>query len=197
MGNSAALLDSERALRFLTTAPYIDSGEGGLSANDSETAGKLVDAAKRVSEREMSKYIEIRGLDRVNHGLQLKEKYRKYLLSLDKDPEVVWNRLEQRAKTAVRKAMKCGLAVEWGSHLLSDFVNVESRITRDLGAPCQREPFYRNILEEFPGRAEHCLVRYREEFIGGALSVTFKKTLVGYAGGCLKAYRDMAIMNLL
>jgi FemAB-related protein (PEP-CTERM system-associated) len=189
------LIRSKLFGRFLTTAPYI--GDGGLLADDVETAGNLVDAAQKVAAREMAKYVEIRGRQRVNHGLQPKEKYCIYCLSLDADPGVVWDRLEKRARTAVRKATKCGLAVEWGSHLLSDFVDVESRLMRDLGTPCHREQFYRNILEEFAGRAEICMVRYRERFIGGGLIVAFKKTIAWQAGGCLRAYRDMAGMNLL
>jgi len=180
---------------FLTTAPYI--GEGGILANNSETAGELVDAARGAPAAGMAEYIELRGLDRAGHGLQLNEKYCTFILSLDKDPEVVWHRLEKRARTAVRKAIKCGLSVEWGSHLLSDFVDVESHLQRDLGTPCHGAAFYRNILEEFPGRAEICMVRYRERFIGGGLIVAFKNTIVWYAGGCLRAYRDTASMNLL
>lgn len=189
------LIRSKLFGRFLTAAPYI--GDGGLLANDSETAGNLVAAAQKVAAREMAEYIEIRGRERIGHGLQLKEKYCTYSLNLDPDPEVVWDRLEQRARTAVRKAMKCDLAVEWGSHLLSDFVDIESRLMRDLGTPCHGELYYRNILEEFTGRAEICMVRYRERFIGGGLIVAFKKTIVWHAGGCLRAYRDMAGTNLL
>jgi len=116
---------------------------------------------------------------------------------LDPDPTVVWARLEKRARTAVRKAIKYGLAVESGSHLLSDFVDVIGRLMRDLGTPSHRQPFYRNILEEYAGRAEIFMVRHREGFIGGGLAVAFKKTLSWLYGGCLKAYRDMAAMNLL
>lgn len=189
------LIRSKLFGRFLVTAPYI--GEGGLLANDTETAGTLVDAAKKVSEREKAQYVEIRGLHKVDHGLQLKEKYCVYLLGLDPDPTVVWARLENRARKAVRKATKFNLTVESGSHLLSDFVDVENRLMRDLGTPCHREPFYRHILEEYAGRAEIFMVRYREKFIGGGLTVAFKNTLVWLYGGCLQAYRYTAAMNLL
>ena len=181
--------------RFLATAPYLSYG--GLLAKDSTTAGVLVDAARELAMEERAKYVEIRGFHKINHGLQLKDKYCTYLLPLDSDPEVVWTRLEHRARKAVRKAMKCGLAVERGSHFLGDFVEVVSRLMRDLGTPFHGEPFYRNILEEFADRAEIFMVRHRDGFIGGGLTVVFKETLVWPYGGCLKAYRGLAGMNLL
>jgi len=68
---------------------------------------------------------------------------------------------------------------------------------RDLGTPFHREIFYRNILAEFSDRAEIFMVRYRDRFIGGGLTVISKDTLTWPYGGCLKDYRHLAGMNLL
>jgi serine/alanine adding enzyme len=181
--------------RLLATAPYLSYG--GLLAKDTSTAGTLVNGARELAIEERAKYVEIRGLHKVDPSLQFKGKYCTYLLPLDPDPEVVWTRLEKRARTAVRKAMKSGLAVECGTHLVRDLVEVLCRLMRDLGTPFHGELFYRNILEAFSGCAEIFMVRYRDGFIGGGITVSFKETLAWVYGGCLKAYRDTAAMNLL
>jgi FemAB-related protein (PEP-CTERM system-associated) len=181
--------------RFLATAPYLSYG--GLLAQEEDGIRALVGAAKELAREKEASYLEIRGLNTVGHGLRLKEKYCTYLLPLDPDPKAVWARLEKRARTAVRKAMKSGLAVEWGSHLVSDFVEVLCRLMRDHGTPYHGESFYRNIVEAFSGRTEIFMVRYRDGFIGGGFTVTFKETLAWLCGGCLKAYRGLAAMNLL
>jgi len=67
------LIRSKLFGRLLATAPFLSYG--GLLANDSETAGKLVNAARKLTAEKKAKYAEIRGLNRVKHGLQLKEKY--------------------------------------------------------------------------------------------------------------------------
>src|SRR5215472_17341914 len=66
--------------RFLATAPYLSYG--GLLAKDPTTAGALVDAARELACSEQAKYVEIRGLQRVGHALDLKDKYCTLVLPL-------------------------------------------------------------------------------------------------------------------
>lgn len=181
--------------RFLVTAPYLS--HGGLLVEDKEAACVLVKGAQKLALEQRAQYVEIRGLSRVDHGLRLKDRYCIYLLPLNPDPAMVWARLEKRARTAVRKAIKSGLTVDRGPHLVHELAEVLGRVMRDLGTPCHREAFYRNILEQFPDRVEIFMVRFRDAFVGGGLTVTFKDTLAWPYGGCLKTYRDLAAMNLL
>lgn len=189
------LIKSRLFGRFLTTAPYLSYG--GLLAEDEEAARALVEAAKELAYEQKARYVEIRGLNKVGHGLQLKEKYCMYLLSLAPDPEAVWRGLEKRARSAVRRAINSGVTVEWGAHLMSDFVEILCRLMRDLGTPFHGEPLYRNILDEFSGQAEIFMARYQGRLIGAGLTVTTGKTLAWPYGGCLKIYRDLAAMSLL
>lgn len=181
--------------RFLVTAPYLS--HGGLLAEDEQVAGALVEAARMLAVQKRVEYVEIRGLDKIGQGLRLKEKYCTYLLPLDSDPELVWSGMEKRARNTVRKAMKSGLLVEQGPHLLSDFARASNRLMHELGTPFHGEAFFRNILTEFKDRAQIFMVRHRDGFIGGGLTVTFRETIAWVYGGCLKAYRDTAAMNLL
>ncbi len=49
----------------------------------------------------------------------------------------------------------------------------------------------------FPAALSYFMVRYRDRCIGGGLTVAFKGTMAWIYGGCLKAYRELAGMNLL
>jgi FemAB-related protein (PEP-CTERM system-associated) len=189
------LIRSKLFGRSLVTAPYLSYG--GLCADNQAASCCLIEAAQKVCREQKARYVELRSLSKVQHSLQLKEKYCTYLLGLNPDPDVVWATLEQRARTAVRKAVKSGVSIERGPQFLGDFVAVIERLMRDLGTPSHGELFYRHIVEEFSGRTEIFVVRYQEKFIGGGLTISFKDTLAWVYGGCLKAYRDLAAMNLL
>jgi FemAB-related protein (PEP-CTERM system-associated) len=70
----------------------------------------------------------------------------------------------------VRKGQKSDLAVSWGAHdQLSDFYAVFCRNMRDLGTPVYGRRLFTAILDQFPDRAEICVVRAGNLPVGGAL----------------------------
>jgi FemAB-related protein (PEP-CTERM system-associated) len=181
--------------RFLATAPYLSYG--GLLATDPAAAGALVDAARKVAEVERARYVEIRGRELIGHSLALKDKYCTLLLPLGPDPDALWGRFEGRARKSVRKALRSGLSVVRGHHLVEAFAEVASRHMRDLGTPFHRLDFYRNILSEFPDRSDILMARRDDRYIGGLLLVTSKDTIFPLYGGGLTGYRTFAPMSLL
>jgi FemAB-related protein (PEP-CTERM system-associated) len=56
-----------------------------------------------------------------------------------------------------------------GADVLNDFYGVFSRNMRDLGTPVYGKRLFRAILEQFPERAEICVVRAGAKSIAGAL----------------------------
>lgn len=182
--------------RSLVSAPFLS--HGGICADEEDAARALINAARSLCWDERARYVEVRNLQAVGHGLRLKDCYCVYLLSLDPDPEVIWARFEpHRARTATRKATRFGLVVERGAHLLDTFVAVAAQQMRDLGTPFHSRFFYRTILEEFPGEAEIFTVRRRGQVLGGGLTVTVRDTLHWIYGGCLNSSREVAANSLL
>jgi FemAB-related protein (PEP-CTERM system-associated) len=181
--------------RFLTTAPYLSYG--GLLASDPATACVLVDAARKLARTERARYVEIRGRQRVGHSLDLKDKYCTLLLPLGPDADTLWRQFEGRARKAVRKAVRSGLSVVRGHHLVQAFADVASRHMRDLGTPFHRSDFYRNILSEFPNQSDILMARREGRYLGGLLLVTSKDTIFPLYGGGLKQYRMFSPMSLL
>jgi FemAB-related protein (PEP-CTERM system-associated) len=181
--------------RLLVTAPYLS--HGGLLAASDEAAGALIEEALEIARRERARYVELRSCQRLGHRLILQNKYCTFLLPLARDPEALWGRLEQRGRTAVRKAIQSELKVEKGHHLLGVFDAVLSLHKRELGTPFHRETFYRHILEEFPDRSEILMVRRGQEYLGGGLFVTFKDTILALYGGALAQGRAASVMSFL
>jgi FemAB-related protein (PEP-CTERM system-associated) len=180
---------------LLVTAPYLS--HGGLCADTDEASRCLVQAARTLSGQYGARYVEIRSLSKADCGLRCKDSYCAYFLPLHHDPETVWARLANRARTAVRKAVRSGLTIEHGHHLVKPLAQILSRHMRGLGTPFHGVAFYRNILDEFGDRAEVFMVRYRDRFVGGGLTAIAKDALTWPYGGCLKEYRHLAAMNLL
>jgi FemAB-related protein (PEP-CTERM system-associated) len=182
--------------RFLATAPYLSYG--GLIADDKQAAQALIQVAREVARDQRAKYIEIRGLSRVDPGLLLKDKYCTFLLPLNVGPDGLWKQFEGgRARTAIRKALKSGLVVERGHHLRSIFADVVSRHMRDLGTPFHRIRFYQCIAEEFPEQSEILVARHGDRYIGGILCVACKETAYWIYGAGLTEYRRLAPTSLL
>jgi serine/alanine adding enzyme len=182
--------------RLLATAPYLSYG--GLLADDEQAAQALVQAAREAAIEQRAKYVEIRGLQWVDQGLLLKDKYCSFRLPLSVGLDVLWRRFEGgRARTAVRKARKSGLSVEGGHQLRAIFANVMSRHMRDLGTPFHRLRFYQRIAEEFPQQLEILMARHGDRYIGGILLISYKETIHWLYGAALREYRNMAPTSLL
>src|SRR5262249_12227691 len=70
----------------------------------------------------------------------------------------------------VKKGRKHNLSVVWGNvDILDDFYAVFSRNMRDLGTPVYSRRLFASALEEFPDRAELCVVRDGQQPLAAAL----------------------------
>jgi serine/alanine adding enzyme len=182
--------------RFLTTAPYLSYG--GILADDERAARALVQMARDIAISQRAKYIEIRGLSRLGQDLLLKDQYCTFLLPLSEGSDALWRRFEVgRARKAVRRALKSGLIVERGHHLLTSFANVMSRHMRDLGTSFHRVRFYRHIIEEFPEQAEILMARHDSRYIAGIMLITCKETVYDLYAAGLREYNRFAPTSLL
>jgi serine/alanine adding enzyme len=181
---------------FLVTAPYLSYG--GLLANDKRASSALTQVARELAIEQKARYVEIRGLSRVDHGLLLKDKYCTFLLPLSAGPDILWQRFEGgRARKAVRRALKSGLIVERGHHLSANFAEVMSRHMRDLGTPFHHRQFYQCITEEFPQQSEILMARHGDRYIAGILLVSCKDTVYDLYAAGLQEYKSLAPSSLL
>jgi FemAB-related protein (PEP-CTERM system-associated) len=91
-------------------------------------------------------------------------------LPLPSKPEELWGQIPSKVRNQVRKGQKGELSVSWGgTDALPEFYEVFARNMRDLGTPVYGRGLFEATLEEFPGRAEFCVVRAGERPVAAAL----------------------------
>ena len=182
--------------KFLVTAPYLSYG--GMVADNECASYALTCAAQDLATEQKVKYVEIRGLQHVGQGLVLKKKYCTFLLSLNVGSDAIWQRFEGgKVRRAIRKALKTGMVIERGHHLIEAFTEVMNRHMRDLGTPFHPIGFYRRIVEEIPHQLEIIMARHGDQYVGGILLISSRDTVYWYCGAGLRQYQSLAPMSLL
>ena len=145
---------------FLVSLPYLN--HGGVLADDDATARQLLDAAVALADRLKVRYLELRSETAADHPKLTQTRTDKVhmRLGLPETSEALWNKFLSKVRGHVRKAEKSGLTVAWGTlDVLSEFHDVFSANMRDLGTPTFGKKLFAATLEQFPGRAELCVVR--------------------------------------
>jgi FemAB-related protein (PEP-CTERM system-associated) len=156
--------------RFLTSLPYLNSG--GVLADSQEAARALIDRAVALADQFRVRYLELRHEWAVDHPALAHHRGDKVHMRLDLPgtPAKLWDQLSGKVRNQVRKGEKSCLAVAWGAReLLGEFYAVFSRNMRDLGTPVYGKRLFARVLEEFPGRAEICVVRAGKLPVAAAL----------------------------
>ena len=167
-----ALVKSLLFGRFLVSLPYVNSG--GVVAENESVAAALIDRAVELADELDVKYLELRHEEErphpaLKHQVTSKVHMR---LALPDTPDELWSRFKPKVRNQVRKGERQGLTADWGGEsLLADFYEVFSHNMRDLGTPVFGQELFRQILNEFQGGAELCVVRLANQPIAGALLI--------------------------
>jgi FemAB-related protein (PEP-CTERM system-associated) len=156
--------------RFLVSLPYLNYG--GPVADSDGVAHLLIDHAAVLADHLGVRYLELRNTWAYDHpalGQRVGTKMH-MRLPLPSKPEELWGQIPSKVRNQVRKGQKSDLAVAWGAaDALDDFYTVFARNMRDLGTPVYSKALFGAILEQFPDRAEFCVVRAGERPVAAAL----------------------------
>lgn len=156
--------------RFLVSLPYLNSG--GVLAERNEVASALVDRAVALAHELRVRYLELRHETALEHrGLNGRLTSKVHMrLALPRTHTEMWKQLKDKVRSQIRKGQKQGFHVVWGGRdLVSEFYAVFSRNMRDLGTPVYGRALFEQILEQFPGSAELCVVRRERQPVAVAL----------------------------
>ncbi len=159
--------------KYVVSIPWLDYG--GPCADNREIAKALLDRAVGITKQEGASFLEFRSVG--NYGIGMQERLDKasFVLKLENDPELLWNRFDAKLRNQIRKSQKSGLTAEIGGvEMLDDFYAIFSRNMRDLGTPVWGKALIRNVLQEFDQDAEIVLVRAHDAAVAGGLILTFK-----------------------
>jgi FemAB-related protein (PEP-CTERM system-associated) len=152
--------------RALHSLPFLNYG--GISANSSETARALLDAAIDLARELRCRHLELRHTARQFENLPCRQHKVTMLLQLK---EGMWERIDRKVRNQIRKAEKSALTSErGGAELARDFYSVFSRNMRDLGTPVYSRRFFDEVLTTFPERTRVHVVRLDGHPIAAALT---------------------------
>jgi serine/alanine adding enzyme len=162
---------------------------GGILAETPEIAAQLLRAASSIAQEVGAKYVELRHERDHGLGLLVRSDKVKALLPIPKDPDQLWQSLDSRVRTSIRKAEKAGLNAEvGGKELLYEFYAVFSENMRDLGTPVYDRRFFGEILNAFPEQAHICIVRFNGEPAACDFLLGFRETIESVWAASIRKY---------
>ena len=132
---------------YLVSMPFLNYG-GPLG--DGEAVQALVAAAIARADEDGVKLLQLRSLSEL--PLDLPASHHKITVVLDisdGDPALLWQRLESKVRSQVRRPQKAGASTAFGPDQLEPFFQVFARHMRDLGTPTQSRSFFTAIREAF------------------------------------------------
>ena len=119
-------------------------------------------------------------------------------LALPRTAEELWKQFGTKVRNQIRKGEKNAFQVNWGGlELLPDFYAVFSRNMRDLGTPVYPVKLFRAISEQFPDRAEFCVVRQANKPLAAALLLHGWGTTEVPSASSLREYNSTCVNMLM
>jgi serine/alanine adding enzyme len=183
--------------KFLISSPFLSYG--GICADNDEIKKSLISKARELAVQHKVEYIEIRQFAvSASDELPTKKDFVTMFLKLDKDEDFLWkNTLTSKVRNQVRKAIKSGLAVDFGNQYFDDYYRVLSTNYRDLGTPLHCKAFFRKVLEEFNKSSGIIVVKYKGKVIAGMLYFHFRNIFSDPWASSLREYNKLCPNNIL
>ena len=161
--------------RLLVSIPWLDYG--GVIADDSHIAGRLLTAAQELGKKLGVAYTEMRSVTPVSTDLPNRTDKVTFVMDLEAGTEALWKAFDAKLRNQVRKAEKSALETELGGvEYVNDFYRVFSVNMRDLGTPVWPRDLFVAVLEAFP-KARIALVRREGQVVAGGLVLAFRDRL--------------------
>lgn len=158
---------------YLVSMPFLNYGG---PVGQSAARIQLARYAHRIAEDEGVDLLELRCRQPVESRLHLAHRKVAVILELPDEPEKLWSeRFPSKLRSQIRRPLKEGLEVRFGSEQVPAFYEVFSRHMRDLGTPVLPRSLFERIAAVFGDQALFGAVYRGEEPI---------------AGGCGLAWRD-------
>jgi FemAB-related protein (PEP-CTERM system-associated) len=184
----------------LSSMPYQDYG--GISADDANAAGELLDYALRLKSRCKASCLELRYrwppilLDD-GRGVLRTDKST-LVLDISESSDTLWKQFSGKVRNQIRKAQKSGLYTQMGgSELLEEFYPVFAINMKDLGSPVHHPSFFSSVFAEFGDNARLFVVRENRKVVGGLVCLFFRDSVVVPWASSLRTYFPKCPNNLL
>ncbi|MHC4878865.1 MAG: FemAB family XrtA/PEP-CTERM system-associated protein [Planctomycetota bacterium] len=185
--------------RFLVSQPYLNSA--GIVADSPEVATALVDKAVELADQLDVRYLELRHEKVIDHPALTEAITDKVhmRLALPQTTDELWKSFKSKLRSQIRKPLSNeALSAVWGGHdLLDEFYDVFTQNMRDLGTPPFSRDLFLAMLDELPGDAELCTIRFDDKPIAAGLLIHGPGVTEVPSASSLRAFNSTAANMLL
>jgi len=171
-------------------APY-----GGVCANDSLTEVALIERARELTKLYDADYLELRNTKKIKGEFDTDYQYVTFIINLNQNPKVIWERIKRDKRKNIRNAKKFGLEMDWESNI-TDFYKIYTKAMRDLGTPVHDFAFFKNILSEFPYHSRVLSVKLDNDIICSRFLLFYRDTIIAMWGFSLNEYKKYNAYSL-
>lgn len=175
--------------------------EAGLLSDNAEAEQALLTRMIAIADEMGVDYAELRQKDHLlclpPHFAQDK-RYYTLILSLHPDPDIIWHKLNKKARNATRKAVQAGLKVEiQPAHVfVKQFYKVYAVNMRDLGTPVDGFRLFDTITQIFKNTVKIAAVFQNDKCIGGIMLFEYHNTIVSEWASSLRQYFSLCPNNI-
>ena len=148
--------------------PFVNYG--GPVAKTGAIEDALLLEAKRVADDWRVDYVEMRCRRDLGPSYPSADHKVSMTVTLDKNPDVLWNAYKTDHRQQIRRAYKYGLTAKiGGAELFDDFYSVLCESWRDLGTPILSHKYLSAVVAAFPETTRICMVYSGAETAAAAL----------------------------
>jgi len=176
--------------RILCSLPFVNYG--GPCVDDSATERLLLEEVRRLVGMHAVDYLEIRSTRKLDGDFQTSEHKISITVSLDTNPDVIWDAFKTGHRKHIRQAYKRNLSVRiGGGELLDTFYAILEESWKHLGTPLYEKQYFETVLKTFPEQTRIFVVDCEGVPIAAALNGYFGKLVEGMWLGTRPTYRPL------
>jgi len=176
--------------KLLCSLPFVNYG--GPCVDEPAIEQLLLDEARKIVQQHGIDYLEIRSLRKLGGDLPTSEHKVSITLTLDKNPDTLWDAFKTGHRNNIRRAYKRGLSVRSGGlELLDTFYDILSESWRNLGTPLYQKSYFERIIKTFPQETKIFVLDHEGVPVSSALNGHFRGIVEGMWLGALPKAREV------
>ena len=182
--------------KALVSMPYLN--DGGILADNSDTAAFLWSQALEIAKAHGMDYIELRQSDALSLPVTPRTDKISMILDLSQGREDVWmNKIHRNVRNKIRKSEKNGVILSQGHDHLDDFYAMHVMNMHELGSPAHCKALFEEMISFF-GDKVRIYAAYKEtELIGAKLVLVSNDTLYFLWVSSPRRYMKYAAVSLM
>ncbi len=183
-------LDTRLFGKILCALPFVNYG--GLCADDHATEHLLLEEARGLVGALPADYLEIRSLRKLDGEFPTSEHKVSMTVSLDPNPDVIWDAFKTNHRKHIRQAYKRNLTCQSGGmEHLDTFYSIIEESWKHLGTPLYERRHFELVLKTFPDQVRIFIVNHENLPIAAAFNGYYGSFVEGMWLGTRPAYRDL------